>query len=540
MNKKLIPIIITIAIILLGLGVYLFFTLNPARREGLQNTVGNLFPFGQTGDQEPTAPGGSVTLLPPIEGGETIIETNVPVFRQVSSIPANSYRAIVTEELQSLPRTTVLSNGETETVYELRPIKKYSIRFASIENGAIHESIINDQITTQQITDAGVPSITHALFGLNGTSLVSQYADGALGNEVVHTFFSKISKVPLVVPACPFDFPVNIKFQDQSDAVANVQRFLNGYLGIIISETGENSPGNETGIFDELTREAIKKFQTANNLTADGSVGPKTRETFNAACMVVQTKKAEELYQQNNDFFYRTSGSFGADNIIDIKNFDAQNFVYLVKNGAKAFAIIFNPETRTARQVFDSSFTEWLIEPVAGQKIIFTTKASGQTRGFAYELDITKNTFTRIIGDRTGLTTLTSPDGATVLFGTTIQNGYQIALLNRTSNTTSSINLETLPEKCVWSNDSIMLYCAVPDSLPNGIYPDVLYQGLITTTDTLWSINTVTGATQKLYDPKQDVNSGMMVGDLQITNDGRYLFMKNHNDDTIWILSLFQ
>jgi len=540
MKKKLIPIIIVVAVILVGVGVYLFYALNPARQQGLQNTLQNVFPFGQQQGGEPVA-GGTITSEPGggVTGGGSI-ETGAPALRQISMIPVNGYRALTTEELRSLPRTTTGVNGETTTVTELRPVKKYTVRFGSIENGAVYESTIDSAISTTQLTGAGIPAVDHVLFNINGDLFTSQYADGAFADETISTYVSHINTIPLIIEPCPFAFPVNLKFQDTSDAVANVQRFLNGYLGITISQTGENSPGNETGIFDELTREAVKSFQSSHNLTADGSVGPKTRAAFDAACMVIQTQKAQELHQQNNQFLYKIDGSFATDNILDIKNIDTNSLFYLIQNGSKTFGFIWNSTSGASQQVFDSPFSEWITQPLSQQKIIFTTKASGEVPGYAYELNVANKTFGRILGDITGLTTLANGSGSKILFGATTPGGYRLSLLDRTTGSTQNLAIETFPEKCVWANDGVVLYCAVPDALPNNMYPDALYQGLISTSDTLWSINTTTGTTQKLYDPAGIVNGGLTLSDLQVTNDGRYLFMKNLQDTTLWVLSLFE
>ncbi len=541
MNKRIITIIIAIAVVLLGLGVFLFFTLNPNRQNQLEDTVQNLFPFGQT-EQPSNMPTEAITTQPveEITPTGTVIQTNVPVFRRISDIPVNGYAPLVTEELKNLPRTVTGTNGEATVINELRPVKNYSVRFGSIRDGAIYESNIASDITTTQLTDTLVAAIDHALFSTNGSMFAIQYINGTFGKETIGTHFSRIAQIPLIVAPCPFAFPVNLKFQDHSDAVANIQRFLNGYLGFVISATGENSPGNETGIYDELTREAVKRFQTENNLTADGNVGPKTRLAFNTACMVIQTKKAQEAYQQNNKFLYRINGSSAPDNIIDIKNVDSGAMFYLIKTSTKTFGFMFDIGSGTARQVFDSPFSEWLTQPLSRERIIFTTKASGEVPGYAYELDLRNGTFKKIVGGMKGLTTLTSPDGRTVLMGATTPDGYQTLLYKRDSNSTKVLGIKTLPEKCVWSNSSIMIYCAIPNALPKGLYPDTVYQGTVSTADTLWSINVVTGATEKMYDPQEIIPNGIMLGNLQATTDDRYLFMKNLNDDTLWIFSLLQ
>ena len=58
--------------------------------------------------------------------------------------------------------------------------------------------------------------------------------------------------------------------------VRALQKFLNAN-GYIIAQTGIGSPGHETGLFGLKTKEAVRKFQIAKNITpAEGNVGPKT------------------------------------------------------------------------------------------------------------------------------------------------------------------------------------------------------------------------------------------------------------------------
>ncbi len=538
MNKKFIPLIIVIAVILLGVGVYLFLSLNPTRQEQLQNTVQNLFPFGQPVPAE--QPNNNGVINPDATGNEDPSVQNVPALRKVSDLPTTDYVSYVTEELQMVPRTITNANGESEVIQELRPVTVYGVRYDNKNNGSINNSIIGPTITNEQLTDTSIPNSERLVFGKNGNNFIFQYATGFLGMETIKTYQAAVQKIPLYVDACPFAFPTNLKFQDQSDAVANVQRFLNGYLGIVISQTGENSPGNETGIFDELTRQAVITFQTMRGLTNDGSVGPKTRETFLVACNEIQTKKAEEQYRQSNTFAYKAVGSFMADGIAAIEPVDTDTFFYLLNNAnGGTTGLFFNATTKAAQQVFDSPFNEWLVYPQNKDHVFFTTKAASSVPGYLYDFDVRNKKFTKVLGNINGLTTLVSPDAKRVLYSASVEGGVDVYLFNRETGTTTNIGIDTLPEKCTWDAGSIMIYCAVPESMPVAVYPDNWYQGLITTDDQLWSINGVTGTTQRIYDP-QEVTSAMNISNLSVSSDGRYLFFRNTLDSILWVLDLFQ
>lgn len=66
----------------------------------------------------------------------------------------------------------------------------------------------------------------------------------------------------------------------QGEDVRQLQIYLNTH-GYILSTTGKGSPNNETIYFREKTRQAVIKFQLANNLKPDGIVGPLTRGKMN-------------------------------------------------------------------------------------------------------------------------------------------------------------------------------------------------------------------------------------------------------------------
>jgi hypothetical protein len=75
----------------------------------------------------------------------------------------------------------------------------------------------------------------------------------------------------------PTTFTRNLTFASQGVDVKTLQSYLNTH-GFIISTTGGGSPGNETAFFGNLTKQALIKFQKANNISPPvGFFGPLTR-----------------------------------------------------------------------------------------------------------------------------------------------------------------------------------------------------------------------------------------------------------------------
>jgi uncharacterized delta-60 repeat protein len=75
-----------------------------------------------------------------------------------------------------------------------------------------------------------------------------------------------------------FNFTTNLRQGSSGVAVLQLQRFLNAF-GFTVARTGAGSVGRETNTFGSATRNALARFQKANNITpAVGFFGPMTRE----------------------------------------------------------------------------------------------------------------------------------------------------------------------------------------------------------------------------------------------------------------------
>ena len=101
--------------------------------------------------------------------------------------------------------------------------------------------------------------------------------DGIIG-QGVRAFLNKTTTTPKITTAPPATTPTSLnrtlKLSMNGDDVKALQTFLNN--------SGYNV-GITDGSFGPKTQSAVKLFQTANNLTPDGSVGPMTRGIMNSS-----------------------------------------------------------------------------------------------------------------------------------------------------------------------------------------------------------------------------------------------------------------
>jgi hypothetical protein len=83
------------------------------------------------------------------------------------------------------------------------------------------------------------------------------------------------------------------------------------------------------------------------------------------------------------------------------------------------------------------------------------------------------------------------------------------------------------------------LYCATPAVAPEGVYPDDWYQGLVSFSDNISQIDTVTGLQTDIYQtspkyPPLDIYTPAL------SPDSRYFVFINKTDLTLWAYKLPQ
>ncbi len=103
---------------------------------------------------------------------------------------------------------------------------------------------------------------------------------------------------------------------------------------------------------------------------------------------------------------------------------------------------------------------------------------------------------------------------------------------------TAAFAITALPEKCLWTKDSITLFCGAPNEIPEGMYPDSWYQGKVSFSDALWKINTETGALNILAIPEEDAREEIDLIDPMLSPDEHTLIFRNKKDSSLWSLQL--
>lgn len=221
---------------------------------------------------------------------------------------------------------------------------------------------------------------------------------------------------------------------------------------------------------------------------------------------------------------------------------DGGNKIFYLENGVNAsLGALATFNDFTVSTIFNSAFTEWLPQFPNQNLVTLTTKPSAKVAGHLFFVTPKTKSVTKILGEINGLTTLTSRDGKRVLYAETMGDAPELSVYDVANKTTNHLLLQTLPEKCVWgSKNSTMVYCAIPQNLPRATYPDQWYQGLVTFSDALWEIDTVTGRIEKIMTPSDFRATTLDMVNLAISSDDSHLVFMNKISGTPWMYRIVE
>lgn len=237
----------------------------------------------------------------------------------------------------------------------------------------------------------------------------------------------------------------------------------------------------------------------------------------------------------------RLSGVFLDD---DINQFDvspSDTFFSLFTNKdigiAKSLGYVYEAlNTSDTDLVINSEISQANAEWINDQYIAFTTKPSYAYEGFSYIVNTETNNMSRVLGPEYGLVTKYSPDLNYVLYSTDVGGRISTKIYDIDNSTDIFLDFNTLADKCVWSDDSVTVYCAVPRNT-FGDFPDAWYLGLYSFNDSLVSYNIATGeGSVHLVDGEQ--NQTFDIVDIEVEEESNYLIFRNKKDLSLWSLDL--
>ena len=503
-------------------GIVVFFTTRGSRTAPTDTQpVTDLFPYGTTtGGQNET--GVTVTNDAP-PSADAPLENPITMqsaqsLRQITNYPVTNAYAWVANKTVSEPK---IDEKTGQTVLVSRTIPTNYVTWNVKQTGIMMEAEVADQTIIQtQKTITQVPAAEELWFGNAGGTLIYRLWNDA--TRTIDSFRVTIPKKAATSDYCMVAFTQETKQGSKGPQVAELQKYLNGKLGLGLVADGSFGPKTTTG---------LKRLQAGLLVPKTGIMDAATRDAANADCQNVRTAAIADAAKP-----IKVNGSFIATNILrGAVSPTGLNLFYLLKTptGIAGYAAL--ADGSQPKKILDSEFTEWMPQWVNPTTIALTTLATREADGYLYFLNPANGNFRKILGPIRGLTTLVSPDGKTVLMSASTDTGFASALYGVETGTITKLDLATIASKCAWGSATI-LYCAVPQSVPQNKYPDAWYQGIVSFNDALWSIDAKTGTTRVASVPPQSMDMTKVT----ISPDGAYAYFINRTDESLWSLRLAQ
>ena len=187
-------------------------------------------------------------------------------------------------------------------------------------------------------------------------------------------------------------------------------------------------------------------------------------------------------------------------------------------------------KTGTSQQLFSIPFKEAVVLWDIWEKTtqyVYTKPAPG-FMGYLYQID--PKGLKKIDGEQNLTATRLSAETLIVSGG----SGLQTILLDSKKNSSRLISTRTLKEKCAGTNERF--WCGTSEDTRNDTFPTAWYQGIVQYADSLWSIDSITGRSQKVMDPEAVAREQIDMTDMQF--GANVLLFRNKKDDSLWLYNL--
>ncbi len=305
---------------------------------------------------------------------------------------------------------------------------------------------------------------------------------------------------------------------------------------------------NFTNQVKKLTNITIPKVFVAQFFNKNNYILRYSKDFITKTYMVFLRKKEfaeialeKEKNKSKNINPIKFEGLFFPDNILNLAiNNDSKKVFYLtlenkdrVEDG-KVYGVLADWNGENKEIVFSNPFKEWNITFQNPRYITLSNKVSFGAKSMVYIIDVEKGTKQDIDLFKTALNVLPNYDFSKILYSYRDEEGkVKLALRDLKNNQSSDLFVSTFVEKCVWSQNNIDIYCAVPRMEIGAEEPDDWYMGKTFFRDDIVKINSENLMPETIFDSYGE-NKNFDIIDLKLDNSEKYLYWKDKKTWNYW------
>lgn len=198
------------------------------------------------------------------------------------------------------------------------------------------------------------------------------------------------------------------------------------------------------------------------------------------------------------------------------------------QNGSEGYTTL--PNGTNKKLVWSSPLREFIPQYISDTRVGLQTKPYISAYGVLFDVNTATAAKNVLVSNQLNLTTLPNPKQAHVLYS----NGVSLFDLNTTNNVSTELSPNTFPEKCVWAQTKMFIYCAVPRNIITSGSLYTWYKGEISFSDDIWEYDLVANTARRVVDLEGLAGRSIDVSTISINQADTLLLIQSKIDGSLW------
>ena len=367
---------------------------------------------------------------------------------------------------------------------------------------------------------------------LNNNGIPDDQEGDGLTEDIIDRF-RQVTFVPTAGAILFREEQTGVSIFEQDEGPRTVIRYMESETGHVYDAFAESLAINR------ISNTTIPRIQEALWIDFDSVVVRYNDQATDRLKTFSANLSAREAVAGSQASGSRLTGTFLPDDIEYVSINSRQELIYTDNDTIPgSFSLIKTDSYGQDRSaIYASPLTEWKPD-WAGRtnQVTLTQYPSAVSYGLTLLLNSDTQAALPYLSGRRGLDVLMSPDGKKSLVSYKTDLGVSL-FVKQVNGRLDYTGYETYAEKCVWSSDNILVYCAVPEFIGNNA-PDDWYQGLEIHVDDFVRINTTDMTSRDVFSPFTEKQEFLDAVDIKLSADEKYLYFRDRINQYLWLYIL--
>ncbi|MHB1316606.1 MAG: hypothetical protein ACYCZW_01980 [Minisyncoccota bacterium] len=213
---------------------------------------------------------------------------------------------------------------------------------------------------------------------------------------------------------------------------------------------------------------------------------------------------------------------------------DGKNIFTLEKKSSGSEGYISTPDGKNKKLIWSSVLKEFIPQFISNTHVGLQSKPHSSAFGVLFDINTTNASNQILISNQTNLTTLPYINKPYILYS----NNDGLYTLETRSGLVTELSPQTFPEKCVWANNKVYIYCAVPKSNISAGSLYAWYRGELQYSDDVWEYNIQENNARRVVDLEKLAGRSIDISNISINKNDSLLLIQSKTDGSLWTIKI--